>query len=103
MVEEELRKTIEKVVENNDSYCNIPVYNIVKHIIDMPFDEETSISELIKYNPEKDSIDPLLQGEICNLVKDVCKEMNIKLEWLRKKIGGLAYYYKFKKVKEFDL
>lgn len=98
MNEERLRKIVEKVVGNNDPYWNVPVYNIVKQIINMPFDKETTISDLINYKPEKDNIDPLLQGQIYNVIKNVCKEINIKLESVEKEFGGLAYYYKFKKI-----
>ena len=68
MNEERLRKIVEKVVGNNDPYWNVPAYNIVKQIIDMPFDKETTISDLINYNPEKDNIDPLLQGQFNTLL-----------------------------------
>ena len=97
MKDEELKKIVEEVIGNNDPFWNLPVYNIVKKIIDLPIETITTIADLINYNPEETFVEPLTQGEILNLVEDTCKKLNIKIEDVNDSIGGLAYYYKFKK------
>lgn len=98
MKDEELKKMVQEVIGNSDPYWNNPVYDIVKKIIDLPFETDITIAELINYNPNEVIIDPLTQGQITNLVEAVCKKNNIKLERTRDKVGGLAYYYSFKKI-----
>ena len=52
MSDEELKKIVEETIGNNDPYWNEPVLNIVKKIIEMPENTETSISKLVngEYN-----------------------------------------------------
>lgn len=96
--DEFLKTIIEEVIGNSDPYWNIPVYDIVKKIIELPIDTTTTISNLINYNPNENYIDPLIQGQITNLVKNTCKKLNIELEENKDSLGGLAYYQPFKKI-----
>lgn len=41
MKDEELKKLVEEVIGNNDPFWNIPVYETVKKIIDLPDGTET--------------------------------------------------------------
>lgn len=99
--DEELRKAVQEIVDNNNPFENEQVLLIIREIVDLPYETETTIAKLINYNPEKNNIDPLTQGEIENLVEEICKKINIKLELKRDCFGGLAYYYSFKKVRSF--
>lgn len=74
------------------------VPEIIEKIKVLPFNTETTIAELINYNPEEKFIDPLSQGQIFNEVKKICMKENICIERNRDELGGLAFYYKFKKV-----
>lgn len=56
----------------------------------------TSIAELINYNPHNDMIEPLTQSKILGYVELVCKELNIKIENINERKGGLPYFYNFK-------
>ena len=46
MSDKELKKIIEETVGNNDPYWNEPAFNVVKKIIDLPENAETSIYKL---------------------------------------------------------
>ncbi len=73
--------------------------NLVKKIIDMPINIETSIAQLMNLdNNSVAMIEPLLQGEIYNSLMSLCNELNIKIEENNDEIGGLGYHYKFKKI-----
>ena len=80
----------------NSNYIN----ELVEKIKMLPEDKITTIAELIDYNPEENFIDPLNQGEIFNKLKNECKNKGINLEIIRDEIGGLAFYYKFKKMND---
>ena len=58
MSDKELKKIIEETVGNNDPYWNEPAFNIVKKIIDLPENAETSIyklcDNLIVFSPKCD-------------------------------------------------
>lgn len=99
---EDLKKIINEVIEKNDKEWEKPVCEIVKKIIDLPEGVDTTIANLINYNPEKEIIDPLTQGKIANLVVNVCKKMNIGLVLTEDGFGGLAYSYHFKKDRVFS-
>ena len=43
----EIKELIKQVIGNDDPFWNIPVYNIVKKIIELPENTETSISKLV--------------------------------------------------------
>ena len=96
--DENLKTIIEEVVGNEDQYLNTTVYDVMKKIIDLPTETTTTIADLINYNPNETFVEPLTQGQIRRLVKETCKKLNIELEENRDGFGGLAYYYKFKKV-----
>ena len=73
------------------------VSEIIEKIKVLPFNTETTIAELINYNPEENFIEPLSQGQITNTVEEICRKENIYIERNKEK-GGLAFYGKFKKV-----
>ena len=106
MITDEKLKTIvddvikanEEIIDNKDENYKDQVYTIIKKIIDSPSETITTIADLINYNPNETFVEPLTQGQIRRLVKETCKKLNIELEENRDGFGGLAYYYKFKKV-----
>ena len=81
-----------------NSENNIIVNNIVNKIIELPYNVETTIAQLIDYNPEVAFVSPLTQGIISNIVVNKCEGRGIKLDENRDEFGGLAYYNKFKKL-----
>lgn len=93
----ELNKIIEDTITNEDISLKETILNIVELIIYLQPETKTKIAELIKYEPEKNFVEPLIQGKVFNYVFDVCKKMNINLEEVDESFGGLAYYYTFKK------
>lgn len=86
----------DNIGDNNLNYAEI-IYEVIKKIIETPIGLDTTIAQLINYDPEKSFVEPIMQGEIFNLVQDVCKKININLEESYDMIGGLAYYCEFKK------
>lgn len=97
---ESLKKIIEEVIGSNDQYLNVTVYDIIKKIIDLPYETDTTIADLINYNPNEAFVEPIKQEKIRNLVREVCKKLNIELEENKDDFGGLAYYYQLKKMPE---
>lgn len=75
MNNEKLKEIIEETTENNDSNFNEIVLNIVKKIIDLPENAETTISKLIS-----NEIDNKTMFEIDESVTKVCKKININLD-----------------------
>ncbi len=96
--DDELSNVIEELMEGNDLFQKELVFEVVKKIIDFPFDTNTTIAELINYNPKEKNIDPLTQGVMFDLIENIFEKFNIKLEEATDVIGGLAYYISFKKV-----
>ena len=86
----------DNIGDNNLNYAEI-IYEVIKKIIETPIGLDTTIAQLINYDPEKSFVEPIMQGEIFNLVQDVCKKININLEESYDMISGLAYYCEFKK------
>lgn len=74
------------------------VPEIIEKIKVLPLNTETTISELIGYNPEECFVDPLIQGQIFSEVIAMCRKENICIESNRDEIGGLAFYRKFRKI-----
>ena len=95
---DEVITTNQEMIGNDIQYCNTIVYDIVKKIIDLPNETTITISDLINYNPNENFIEPITQGKIRRLVKEICKNLNIRLDDNRDKFGGLAYYNEFKKI-----
>lgn len=95
MEDNELKRIIEDVVGNKDSFFYTSVFQIVKKIINLPDETQTTIAQLINYDPSQDFVGPLEQGQIANFVEDVCEKINIHLERIRDGFTGLAYHYKF--------
>lgn len=96
--DESLRTIIEEIIGSNDVYLNTQVYDIVKKIIDLPYENVTTIANLINYNPNEKYVEPIMQGQIKRLIEETCKKLNIELEENKDKIGGLAYYCEFVKL-----
>lgn len=97
IIDEVIRDNAENI-DNEDIYLNTIVYDIVKKIIDLPYENVTTIANLINYNPSEKFIEPIMQGRISFLVDKTCEKLNIELEHNRDKIGGLAYYNEFVKL-----
>ena len=98
----ELENEYNTFVENYYSNDNKVVNNIVNRIGELPYNIETTIAELINYNPENSFISPLTQGIISNAVKEKCRNNSIILEENKDSLGGLAYYIKFRKIQSND-
>ncbi|MBO5530314.1 MAG: hypothetical protein J5970_02855 [Bacilli bacterium] len=92
---EELDKEKENVKMNNE---NEIINTITNKIKELPLNTEITIAELIGYNPQVNMVDPLTQGMNYNKVKAECEKNGIVLEENSDEIGGLGYYYKFKKI-----
>lgn len=96
---ETIEIAIKEIAGSTDIDKNNLLSKLVKRIIDMPADVDTSIAQLMNLdNNSVAMVGPLLQGEIFNLLKAVCKKINIRIEVNHDEIGGLGYHYKFKKV-----
>lgn len=80
---------------NNNDKLMLEIVDKIKHL---PFNVETTIAELINYNPDELFIEPLTQGQILNEVVAMCRKENIFIESNRDEIGGLAFYRKFTKI-----
>lgn len=74
------------------------VPEIIEKIKVLPLNTETTIAELIGYNPEECFVDPLIQGQIINTVEEICRKENIYIERNKDEKGGLAFYGKLKKI-----
>lgn len=94
-LEIEYDKFINKYYNSED---NKIVNNIVNKIIELPYNVETTISELINYKPEEGFVSPLTQGIISNAVLKKCENNGINLIKIKDGFEGLAYNYKFKKI-----
>ena len=95
---EENEKNSGIIDDNDESFLNKQVPEILSKIIEMPDNTETTIAELINYNPDKVFVSPLMQGKIFNAMKEQCEKNNIDIVEIRDGFGGLAYHYKFKKI-----
>lgn len=95
MSNEELKKIVEEVIGNNDPFWNEPVFEVVKKIIEMPNGTESSVSELLgtsQYSSEQ-------LFDIHNSVNEVCKKLNIGIDYseYKDKIVGLPFNIPFVK------
>lgn len=94
-------ETIELVVKEIAGITDMDKTNLlsklVKKIIELPANTETTIAELMQSNQV--IVDPLTQGEIFNLLMEICKKLNIDIEINNDEFGGLGYHYKFKKTR----
>lgn len=87
-----------KDISNNDTqFFYTTIFIIIKKIIKMPNENETSIAELINYNPEIEFVEPMKQGQLSYMVEEICHKININYINTDDSIGGLAFYTKFKK------
>ena len=104
MEDEKIKIIIKSIIDENDyidnnkkQYFNEIIFEIIKKIIELPNGKETTIAELINYNPEDKFVEPLIQGEINYFVKEICHKINVNYTNTDDSIGGLAFYIKFKK------
>ena len=97
ITDEQIETIITEIAGNDDIHKNSLLSTLTKKIIALPLNEETTIAKLMQLN-DNVAIDPLTEGEIFNLLKNVCEKLNIAIEVNHDGFGGLGYYYKFKKV-----
>ena len=96
---ESIEMAIKEIAGSNDIDKNNILSKLIKRIIEMPADTDTSIAELMNLdNNSVAMVEPLIQGEIFNSLMKVCEKLNIKIEVNHDEIGGLGYHYKFKKI-----
>lgn len=93
-LESEYNKFVEQFYLKNSDVTK----EIVDKINNMPNGAETTIAELIDYNPNANMIDPLTQGIVFSSVETNCKNIGISIVISEESFGGLAYNYKFKKI-----
>lgn len=99
ITDEQIETTITEIAGTDDVDKNNLLSKLVKKIISLPENNETTIAQLMMLkNEEVAMLDPLTQGEIFNLLKSVCEKLNIAIEVNHDRFGGLGYHYKFKKV-----
>ena len=79
MTDEELKKLIEEVIGNNDPFWNQPVFIAVKKILNMPFNTQTNIDEILK-DTMFTNLGEKQQEDINQSIYNVCKRLNISLE-----------------------
>lgn len=94
----ELENDYNNFINNYYMGNNKVVNNVMNKIKELPYDVETTIAQLIKYNPEIAFVSPMTQGIIKGAVSEQCRKNNIKIEENRNELGGLPYYVKFKKI-----
>lgn len=94
-LEEDYSNFIHNYYDDED---NKVVNTIINKIMELPFDTETTIAELINYDPKISPVSPLTQGIISRSVFTKCVAKGIKLEENTDVIGGLAYFVEFKKI-----
>ncbi len=93
MKDEELKKLVEEVIGNNDPFWNVPVYETVKKIVDLPDGTETSITKLL--NNSQFTSKQLFDIYTC--VNRVCRKLDIVLDFNKEnaKVDGLLYNLPF--------
>lgn len=96
-VGQEQFKEIEKEKENNMNAKEKILSMLIQKIEELPYNIETTLAQLINYNPQEEFVEPLAQGEMYNKLMEYCKQRNIGISQ-SDEITGLAYYYKFKKI-----
>lgn len=73
----------------------ILVFNRIK---ELPMNEETMLATILNYNPSNQVVSPIIQGAFFACIMEICNKNNIVLEVNNDELGGLGYYYKFKKI-----
>ncbi len=93
MNDEELKKIVQEEIGNNDPFWNIPIYETVKKIIDLPDGTETSITKLL--NNSQFTSKQLF--DIYNFVNRICRRIAISLDFSKEnaKVSGLLYNLPF--------
>ena len=96
---ESIEIAIKEIAGSNDIDKSNLLSKLIKKIIEMPANIDTSIAQLMNLdNNSVAMVEPLLQGEIFNSLMAVCEKINLKIEVNHDEIGGLGYHYKFKKI-----
>jgi hypothetical protein len=87
------------IIDPRDGDITKIIYELVNKILEAPFDEELTIANLLGLtNEEVAQIEPIMQGIILRRSEQVCEKLNVNLKENHDEFGGLAYYYKFKKI-----
>ena len=76
--DEDLRKIVNEVA-GEDPFWNIPVYDVVRKIIDLPKGADFGIGDLINPDYNISTMSPKMQKDIYDSVIEVCKKINIDL------------------------
>lgn len=76
--DEYLRKIVKEVV-GEDPFWNIPVYDVVRKIIDLPQGADFGIGDLINTDYNISTMSPKMQKDIYDSVIEVCKKISIDL------------------------
>lgn len=97
---DKVSQIVNEVAGTADMDKNNLLCKLVKKVIELPFDTETTIAKLMQL--DQVLIDPLTQGEIFNSLMKVCEKLSIKIEVNHDEFGGLGYHYKFKKIENKD-
>lgn len=101
------KKAQEKLIGviNTEESDIISELNVLKEIImvfnrikELPMNEETMLATIINYNPQNQVVPPIIQGKLFTCIMELCKKNNIALELNNDELGGLGYYYKFRKI-----
>lgn len=94
MNNDELKKMIEETIGSNDPYWNEPVFQVIKKIIDLPENAETTIARLLESD---NKLDTKFMFEITKLVNVICKKINITLDYSKNdgKDLGLPFHISF--------
>lgn len=97
--DETIEIAIKEINGADDIDKNNLLFKLIKWIVDIPTNTETTIAQLMKLdNNSVAMVDPLSQGEIFNSLMKVCEKLNIGIEVNHDEFGGLGYHYKFKKI-----
>ena len=78
-ISDENLKKIVKDVAGEDPFWNIPVYDVVRKIIDLPKGTDFGIGDLINPDYNISTMSPKMQKDIYDSVIDVCKKIGINL------------------------
>lgn len=95
MNDDRLKNIINDCIGNDDPFWNEPVFIIVKKILELNNDEESSMLKLLGEN----SFSSKQLFDINKIVQDVCKKIRINLDYgdNEDKTIGLPYNMTFKK------
>ena len=102
MTREELKKVVEEVIGNNDPFWNDPVLDAVNKIISLPEGNSTSIKQLLGDKSEFENPYPNQLLSICSSIIEVCKKINIILDFGNENISDLSLVFDKEFVKKVN-